>query len=188
MFRLVQGGPAERRNLILTGAYKFIPATMYIEILNEVKRRLMDFLGSVEGSEGTLEESNSRETPEDPVASPGVATGSVSYHIYGDHNVYGDRNVVATGEQVSQQVSIVRKNDADSLLAYLREQGVEEEDLQELRDAVDSEPEAPGGSNGPRVRKWLDDMMDKASAGALKVGFVAARKMLPEALKGFYGG
>lgn len=54
----------------------------------------------------------------------------VNYHIYGGHNV------IATGEHVNQQVRIVHQGDAASLLDYLREQGVEEEDLQELGNAA----------------------------------------------------
>ena len=53
--------------------------------------------------------------------------------------------MIATGEQVNQQVSIVHQGDAASLLDNLREQGVEEEDLQELGYAVASEPEAVDG-------------------------------------------
>lgn len=44
---------------------------------------------------------------------------------------YGNGNVVAAGEKCASQVNIIHENDVNSLLAYLREQGVEE-DLQKL--------------------------------------------------------
>ena len=79
----------------------------------------------------------------------------VNYHIYGGHNV------TATREQVNQQVSIVHQGDAASLLDNLRGEGVEEEDLQELGNAVVSEPEAVDGNYGPQVGAWLGDMLTK---------------------------
>ena len=105
----------------------------------------------------------------------------VNYHIY------GGQNVIATGEQVNQQVSIVQKNDADSLLAYLREHGVAEDDLRELSDAIAAEPEVSGDNLGPRVGAWMGGMLAKASTGVWQAGIEVASNVLTNALKGYYG-
>lgn len=176
------------KDLVLHDAYQQIPASVYSEILNQVKNHLLDFLLKTESESDTPESSDTRETTEDPVGSPDTASGSVSYHIQGDLIAYGDRNNIATGEQVYQQVSIVRKNDAASLLAYLREEGVDDSDLQELQDAVSSEPEAlPDGTYGSRVATWMGNMITKASTGLWAVGLEAAPGILRKALNGFYG-
>ena len=159
MFKLIQGGPAERRGLILTGAYQPIPATRYTEILSEVKTTLVGFLRSVEG---TLEESNPPEPSGGRVASQAINIASFNY-------IQGDSNTVATGDQVNQQVSNVQKNDVDSLLAYLREHGVAENDLQDLSDAIASEPEVSDGNFGPKAGACLGGILAKASEGALRV-------------------
>ena len=98
----------------------------------------------------------------------------VNYHIY------GGKNVIATGEQVNQQVSIVHQGDAASLLDYLRELGVEEVDLQELGNAVASEPEAVDGNYGPQVGAWLGGMLTKAATGVWSAGVEAAPQILIE--------
>ena len=167
-----QEATALKGGLFLIKAYQPIPASVYPGILEQVRNRLFDFLLDLQNNNRASEEGNGSE-----------AVGRlVNYHIYGGHNV------IATGEQVNQQVSIVRKDDAASLLEYLREQGVGEEDLQDLRDAVSSEPEAlPGGNYGSRVGAWLGNMLAKASTGAWEVGLQTGSKMLTEALNRYYG-
>ena len=167
-----QEATALKGGLFLIKAYQPIPASVYPDILEQVRNRLFDFLLDLQNNTGAPEEGNRFET----------VGRLVNYHIYG-----GD-NVITTAEQVNQQVSIVRKDDAASLLEYLRGQGVGEEDLQDLRDAVSSEPEAlPDGNYGSRVGAWLGNMLTKASTGAWEVGLEAASKILTEALNGYYG-
>ena len=169
---LAQEATALKGGLFLIKAYQPIPAAVYPGILEQVRNRLFDFLLNLQSNNPASEESNA----------PEAVGRLVSYHIYGSHNI------IATGEQVTQQVSIVNKNDADSLLEYLREQGLEQDDIQELRDAIASEPEAfPDGNYGAKVGAWLGNMLTKASTGAWEVGLEVASKMLPEALNRFYG-
>ena len=172
-------------DLVLHDAYQQIPVSVYSDILNQVKNTLLDFLLKTESVSGTPEKSDTPEATEDPSVSPDAAGGSVSYHIQGDLINYGDRNTIATGEQVSQQVTTtIVKGDVASLLQQMREYGIEEKDILELQDAVSSEPEAlPDGSFGAKVAAWLD----KASTGVLKVGLETASEVLPKVLKAFYG-
>ena len=167
-----QEATALKGGLFLIKAYQPIPASVYPDILEQVRNRLFDFLLDLQSNNPAPEGGNQ----------PEAVGRLVNYHIYGSHNV------IATGEQVNQQVSIVHQDDASSLLEYLREQGVGEEDLQELRDAVSSEPEAlPDGNYGAKVGAWLGNMLAKASTGAWEVGLEAASKILPEALNRYYG-
>ena len=166
-----QEATALKGGLFLIKAYQPIPASVYPGILEQVRNRLFDFLLSLQNNNRASEEGNGSE-----------AIGRlVNYHIYGGHNM------VATGEQVNQQVSIVRQDDATSLLDYLREQGVGEDDLRELGNAVTSEPECLDGNYGTKVGAWLGTMFTKASTGVWEVELEAASKMLPEVLNRFYG-
>ena len=157
--------------LFLVKAYQAIPASVYPNILEQVRNRLFDFLLNLQSDAPALEASNE----------PDAVGRLVNYHIYGGHNV------IATGEQVNQQVSIVHQGDAASLLDNLREQGVEEEDLRELGNAVASEPEAADGNYGPQVGAWLGGMLTKAATGVWNAGMEAAPKILVKALNEFYG-
>ena len=105
------------------------------------------------------------------------------FHIY----VYGDRNIVATGEKVTQQVTTVQQGDLESLLNYLRTLNVEDTDLNELQNAIATEPTAPEESYGPKVKAWLGGMVAKATAGIWKIGLETGTKALTNALNGYYG-
>lgn len=169
---LAQEATALKGGLFLIKAYQPIPGSVYPDILEQVRNRLFDFLLNLQSNNPASGGSNA----------PEAVGRLVSYHIY------GGQNVIATGEQVNQQVSIVRKDDAASLLDYLRDQGVGEDDLRNLNEAIASEPEAPpDGTFGQKVGAWLGGMMDKAATGAWEVGLEVAAKALPEALKRFYG-
>ena len=168
---LAQEATALKGGLFLTKAYQPIPASVYPNILEQVRNRLFDLLLNLQNDAPTLEASKESE-----------AVGKlVNYHIY------GGQNVIATGEQVNQQVSIVHQGDAASLLDYLRGQDVEEGDLQELGNAVASEPEAVDGNYGPQVGAWLGGMLTKAATGVWSAGVEAAPQILIKALNEFYG-
>ncbi len=165
-----QEATALQGGLFLTNAYQHIPAAVYTDILEKVRNRLFSFLLNLQNSNSTSE--GSQES---------TIGKLVNYHIY------GGQNMINTVEQGNQQVKIVQKNDAASLLAYLREHGVAENDLQELSDAVASEPEVSGDNFGPRVGAWMGGMLGKASTGVWQAGIEVASNVLTNALKGYYG-
>ena len=168
---LAQEATALKGGLFLTKAYQLIEESVYPKILEQVRNRLFDFLLGLQNNSASQENDGSE-----------VVGQLVSYHIYGGHNV------IATGGQVNQQVIMVAKGDATALLDYLREQGVGEDDLEELGDAVSSEPEAlTDGNYGPKVGAWLGNMLAKASTGVWEVGLETASEMLPQVLNRFYG-
>jgi hypothetical protein len=92
----------------------------------------------------------------------------------------------ATGSTVS--VTIGAK-DFSSLERVLRENGVADLDIAELRVAVDAEPElAPNkGGFGPKVASWIAQMMRKAAEGSWGAGVGAAGTLLAQALAKYYG-
>ena len=104
-------------------------------------------------------------------------------------NIHGDRNIVASGDQVSQQVNTVEKDDIDSLIKYLRTFNMEDDDLDELRHAVSQETSVTSkGQYGSMLGEWLGKMMSKAATGVWRdVSLETASKVLPDALSKFYG-
>ncbi len=165
-----QEATALQGGLFLTNAYQHIPAAVYADILEKVRNRLFGFLLDLQNRNSTSEESQES-----------TIGRLVNYHIY------GGQKVIATGEQVSQQVKIVQKNDAASLLAYLREHGVADDDLRELSDAIAAEPEVSGDNFGPKVGAWMGGMLAKAPTGVWQAGIEVASNVLTNALKGYYG-
>ena len=125
--------------MVLADAHQPVPAYLISGILDQVKNKLLDFVLSLQESNITAEDLDNR------AVAPEVARNL--FYV----NVYGDRNIVASGEQVTQQANPVERGDIDSLIKFLRELNLGDDDLREIENAVSSEPDAPGGSFGPKV-------------------------------------
>ena len=161
--------------MVLVDVQQPIPAHLISGVLDQVKNKLLDFVLGLQESNITSEDLDNR-TVETEVA-------RTLFNI----NIYGDRNIVASGEQVNQRVNIVQEGNIDSLLGFLREFNIDDDDLGELKDAVSSEPIASDGSYGPKVRAWLGGMISKAASSTWNVGLQTASKVLTDALNGYYG-
>ena len=165
----MQGG------MVLVDAHQPVPAYLMPGILDQVKTKLLDFVLGLQENHITAKDLDNRTVATD------VARNL--FQIY----IYGDRNIVASGEHVNQQVNPVEKGDLESLLNRIRELGIDEEDVHELDDAVQSEPEAPEGRLGPKVKGWLGGMISKAASSTWNVGLEFGSKALTDALNGYYG-
>ena len=160
----------------LIDAHQPIPKYVISGILDNVKNRLLDFMIGLEESE-IDPETFERTDPEKE-----AVRNLVQVHIIGDHNT------VASGENIRQEVSTVRKGDADSLLEYLRSIHVEDDDLEEIKEALSLETtmDAAGGF-GPQIRAWIGKMVMKATNGTWKVSAGTASFLLARALSQYYG-
>ena len=177
----VKDHPALKEDdLYLIGAYQSIREEAHQRILYQVKNRLIELLMEIKNNSPTEEESNEAQ----------AIGGNVTINNYNTEVHADNANVNIDGEQhVDQQVITVQKGDLDSLLTYLRGVGIEDDDLQELRDAITSEPEAlPDGSYGAKVQGWLENMRDKVSKGLGNVGREFVTEVLPKALHSFFFG
>lgn len=160
--------------LVLADAHKPVPAYVILGVLDQVKNKLLDFILA-------LEENVTAESLENRTIETDVARNIFNTYIY------GNQNTVATGEQVTQQVTTVQQGNVESLLNCLRTLNVEDTDLNELRNAIATEPAASEGSYGPKVKAWLGGMVAKATSGIWKIGLETGTKALTGALNGYYG-
>ena len=161
--------------MVLVDVRQPIPTYVYSGILDQIKNKLLDFVLGLQDSNITSEDLDKR------MVEPELARNL--FHI----NIYGDHNIVASGEHLNQRVSLVQKGDVDSLLSCLRELNIDTDDLRELKDAVSSEPSAPDGLYGPRVRAWLGGMVSKAATSTWKIGVERASRVLTDSLNAYYG-
>ena len=161
--------------MVLVDAHQPIPAYVISGILDQVKNKLLDFVLGLQESNITAEDLDNR------TVKPDVVRNLFNINIYGDHNT------VASGQYVEQSVNAIHENDIESLLNFLRSLSIENDDLNELADAISSEPKASEGSYGPRVRAWLGGMISKAASKAWDVGLDTASKELTDALNRYYG-
>lgn len=105
--------------------------------------------------------------------------------------VFGDNVTINIGSgQISGVTNMVTSNDFESLAALLRESGIADSDIVELRKSVEadkSSTEVARKELGPRVRAWIGTMVAKAGSSGWQIGIGAAGSLLARALAQFYG-
>lgn len=175
MVMLAQESIQMSGGMVLVDARQPVPTHVFSGVLDQVKTRLLDFVLALQESNVTSEDLDNRTVKTEEVQN--------IFNI----TIHGDRNIVASGEQVNQVVNIVQQGDVDSLLGFLRGFDIDDDDLNELKDAVSSEPIDPNRGYGPKVQTWLGGMISKAASHTWKVGLETASKVLTDALKGYYG-
>ena len=151
----------------------------YIELLNSVRNRILDFalaLGKEAPEAGEIG-SAAATTPEAK-----TVTQIFNTTVHG-----GSANLVGTATASSIVFNIGPK-DFSALERVLVEHGVPKTEIGELRDAlnVDPAPSAPG-KFGPKVSAWIGKMMGKAAQGGWNIGIGAAGDLLAQAIAKYYG-
>lgn len=101
--------------------------------------------------------------------------------------IFGDNATIVIGSgQISGIENRVVKNDLDSLERLLSDHGVAQQDIVELRTAIEVDgPQSEGV--GPRVSIWMGNMLAKAGTGAWEITVGAAGTLLAGAIAAFYG-
>ncbi len=83
---------------------------------------------------------------------------------------------------------VVCRGDFASLRAYLSENGIDAEDIDDLERAIKADPTpASSESFGDKVSAWVGKMVSKAATGAWQIGVGAAGGLLGKALGAYYG-
>lgn len=150
-----------------------------VELLNSVRNRILDFTLAIwKEAPGTGEIGiNTVSTME-----PTRVTQIFYTTVYG-----GSANLVGTSNASSIEFNIGPK-DFSSLERVLIENGVAQEDVSELKVALDSESvPATKEKFGPKVANWIAKMMGKAANGGWNIGLGAAGNLLAQAIAKYYG-
>jgi len=82
----------------------------------------------------------------------------------------------------------INKGDFASLRRYLESIGLDEADVNELDQAVRSDPvPKQSGNFGSRVSQWMGKMVSKAAVGAWNIAIGTAGNLLATAISSYYG-
>jgi AbiTii len=150
-----------------------------VELLNSVRNRILDFTlavwkeapGAGEIGTSTL---STMETNR--------VTQIFNTTVYG-----GSANLVGASNASSIEFNIGPK-DFSSLERVLIENGVTQEDVSELKVALDSESiPATTEKFGPNVANWIAKMVGKAATGGWSISLGAAGNLLAQAITKYYG-
>lgn len=150
-----------------------------IELLNSVRNRILDFSLAIWKEQPTAGESDASKSD---TIEPSRITQIFNTSVYG-----GAANLVGSAND-----SIVTFNltagDFSSLESILRENGVIEEDIEELKTALKTEKKlAPKKGFGPKVSSWIAKMVNKAAEGAWAIGVGSSGTLLAEVIAKYYG-
>lgn len=118
-----------------------------------------------------------------------IASLSPSINI---HNFQGVLGNVSDSSLVQDLSLSVGKGDIDELINRMSEQGVPNDDLDELKKAVSLEPVSTNdGALGERTSNWIGGMVSKALNGTWaagkSIGIGTASKILSDLIMSYYG-
>lgn len=158
-----------------------VPKHSLIQILTQVRSRLLDFILELSDKVSDTDDSTDLKRLSKEIGTESLFNNAVFGHnatiVVGNHNVQNTENTVSIG-------------DFESLATFLKENRVGYDDIEALRAAVGQDE----GSNshkerkyGPRVKEWFQSMMGKAVDGTWTIGTGAAGNILATALNSFYG-
>lgn len=150
-----------------------------IELVNSVRNRILDFalaLWKEEPMAGELESDN--------VSSIGDTRVTQIFNT----TVYsGSANLVGVSNASNIAFNIITK-DFFSLERVLRENSVADDDIKDLKVALESDKAPfPNEGFGPKVSSWIASMMQKAAEGSWNIGLGAAGNLLANGIAKYYG-
>jgi hypothetical protein len=165
----------------LVAAQQPIPRNAVEGILDAVRNRLLAFVLELETQfpEKAESEEAAGEIPADRSA-----------QIFQTH-VYGGQNVIASGHDITQQTVFTPPDllagDLGALLDYVRELGVSEEDVVDLKKVVEEEALSEPGQLGPQSEGWLGRLATKGIEGATTATVGQVVQYAAKAIAQYYG-
>lgn len=155
-----------------------IEPTQALHAVTQIRSRLLDFVLELQEELGDVTEGEVKE----------AAKGIDAQSLFRDA-VFGDNTTVVIGSGNTTNVSNVRGSDFESLARVLREGGVAQSDINELKVAIAADAGQVVRETktfGPSVRGWISKMMDKAVNAAWQIELGVAGGLLTNALQAYY--
>ncbi|MBC5836191.1 hypothetical protein G6N05_14850 [Flavobacterium sp. F372] len=164
--------------LQLISVYKSMSKSSVIEIITNVRNKLLDFMLELDGKYGDLTEIKDLKMKKEEISS-----------IVNNTIINGDGNVLNTGKNSKiTNTSNINKGFKEDLINHLKDIGLSEEDTSEIIEIIDSEtPDFQNEKFGVNVNTWIAKMISKTINGSWNVGIGAAGTLLAEAIKKYYG-
>ncbi|MEN0038191.1 MAG: response regulator receiver protein [Cellvibrio sp.] len=168
-------------NYRIQKAWCQISVTGIIQILTEVRSRLLDFLLELSSEFG-------EEMTDEQVKNKANNVDSASMF---NSAMFGDNTTILVGNQNTQHVVNSKVlNNFSELEKELKKHGVVDDDISELKLAIDNDAEKVDFSSksyGPAVNSWFKKMIGKAVDGTWQINLGVAGNIISGLLNGYYG-
>ena len=138
-----------------------IAKSSVVGVLSAVRNRTLDFALEIESTNPDAGEAT-------PDATPPISRERVS-QIF-NHCVFGDVGSVASGHHISQTTQQnIKSADFESLALFLKQVGLAQGEISELKEAIAVESKPTKETFGPRVTDWIGKAAGKVVQGTMKV-------------------
>ncbi|OAH95425.1 abortive phage resistance protein [Proteus mirabilis] len=117
---------------------------------------------------------------------------AIEMTVHNTNNFHGNVNntgAIGAGNtgNINQQ-NTINMGDFGSLKKQLKEYGISDNDILELKDIIDDTPKPVSSNNmGEKIGGWLGTIIGKAYSGSLKIAGSAAPLLLTNAICHYYG-
>ncbi|SGZ16504.1 response regulator receiver protein [Moritella viscosa] len=166
---------------VVQRAWCEIPIASVSNILMQVRSRLLDFILELNcefSSASTDDEIKEKANKFD-------ATNLFN------HTFFGNNTTILLGSDNTQNITNTNtKNDFEALASELKLNGVSNEDVISLKQAVEGDCNLEVKNKnefGPEVKTWMQKMMSKAIEASWQIELGAAGSLLATALNNYYG-
>ncbi|MEO3691987.1 hypothetical protein [Roseateles paludis] len=152
-----------------------------LQIVTEVRSRLLEL---------ALQVSDRIPQEPQPEAIRAVAQEVAVSEIFRNAVFGSNTTIVVGGGSIQGVTNNVTVNDLGSLVSALRAYGIQDADLEQLKQALVSDDTSDDVRNkklGPSVRNWIGNMVAKAGAGAWEISVATAGGVLATAIASYYG-
>jgi hypothetical protein len=162
------------------GAWRIIGHSQMAGILDTMRNRVLTFVLEIESTYPDAGEYD---------ADPNAISADRVSQLYQTFILGNVGNVSSGGSGTIQSATVqVLQNDLTSLHRFLSQQGIADDDITDLDQALKSDPPASTPQTfGKKVSDWMGKMVAKAANGVWKVSTTVAADVLSKALLGYYG-
>jgi hypothetical protein len=133
----------------LQSAWRVIPRTAVVAIVDQVRTKILDLALELEKTAPNVGQADGPAVPAD-------TRQTIITNIYG-----GNQNVAVGSSDFTQSVT-VNQGDWAELSKRLAELGVPQRDIEDLQKALHQDGDAVAGELGPETSKWLGRLMPRA--------------------------
>jgi len=159
-----------------------VQRSQIVEILDAVRNAILEWSLKLE-SEGILGDDLSFSDDEKRKAS----SSTVIQHVE-NLNFQGVLGSISDSTMTQNLQMTIQKNDLDSLVSYLSSLDIEEDEIDELKEALQSDPQPKDTKRfGEKVSAWIGKMVQKAASGGWEIGVAIVGQLLAEAISSYYG-
>ena len=161
----------------LVAAWKLLSSNQLEAILDNVRNKLLDFVLEL-GEQFPNFVSSEEKLSDIPIEN--VNTLVIN-------KIYGDQTQLASGTNINQTMTVNVFNNISKLQKELKNIGVPEKDINDLKKAIDKDGPIENKNIGTKVSDWVGKTTSKIFSGTIKLANNATASIIANLILKYYG-